>query len=1059
MAKIKINNLPEGFEVKNNKVVQIKRTGGSTGDQRDYGMVTVPNPRFNVYGESGDKDVKYSLSSVPREYANLEAEGGETVLTDLNNDGSFGLYNIKGPRHNAGGVPMYLPEQSFIYSDTKDLKFKPNELAEFGINSRKGMTPAKISNKYDLNKYYGAINDDFADDIKIKSAELMLNKNSIGLSKLAFAQEAKKNFEGGLPLAAYPYLVTKGENPFEFAQKIDEMNNQKMQQQMALKEMMDQIYGQTAQYGMEVNNLDIYQRGGQKKSDVDKKADSLLVEAYEGLNRISGINKANIPLLLAQMSVETGKFKSNAALKANNLGGIKYFGQSIATPSSVLAPASESNKGKRVPYAKYNSIDDFLVDYIRTVQKNDNIDLSKPIPYTTYAKKLKENGYYQAPESQYTDSLKGQLGYVSKKITFETDPSEVLAPKLKTQNNNLLPGFNPDPNVRNTFEGIQNSPNIPSWTTWGSDYDNIEDLTIAPEPPQNQQVPQWQTWGDSYDAIEDMNFQPQIRTQSVPLEQTPQWTQFGTGYQGWEDMNPAVAETVQTAFVEPTTDEVTVNQNNDLDGKLASANTQYQKLLEAFSSNDENFQDYLNTTYIDFVNDAKKRGIKNIPSKQDMIDYFLDFQKNNLMVKALAPDEERLNPDLDKGQSIGKRKNEKTQELFNRLKEQYPDIYEGYDVDEDVTKMNQLFYQTLAKNDKNNYLSLSQEGPEGEKNWEANPKISKTEGFYGNTTLNQFVDVDTNKLKPSESSELATNQQQQLVENKPRTVANLVPDVKVDREDPEFQFWLQDLLKTNAIAMRDREMFMPWQPSVERPRVDYVLEDPTREIAANIEAFNIGVQGAGAFGGPQALAARTAQGMGKTFAANANTLANVNSRNVGIINQGKALNAQLEEQSARENRQRLVKQYDDTQLVMNNYLNEKNFDREQYADALANMYTNAAYTYNMNTLYPNYNVDPSKGGVIDFYNPQQFKPTPQNDQGITRDDILRDIEELKFRDVNPTPELLNYLRGVKTPSKTSNKPEVDMMQGNFGFPFQPTARKGKEIKKYAVPFYSGKMGI
>jgi hypothetical protein len=1059
MAKIKINNLPEGFEVKNNKVVQIKRTGGSTGDQRDYGMVTVPNPRFNVYGESGDKDVKYSLSSVPREYANLEAEGGETVLTDLNNDGSFGLYNIKGPRHNAGGVPMYLPEQSFIYSDTKDLKFKPNELAEFGINSRKGMTPAKISNKYDLNKYYGAINDDFADDIKIKSAELMLNKNSIGLSKLAFAQEAKKNFEGGLPLAAYPYLVTKGENPFEFAQKIDEMNNQKMQQQMALKEMMDQIYGQTAQYGMETSNFDIYQRGGQKKSDENKKADSLLAEAYEGLNRISGINKANIPLLLAQMSVETGKFKSNAALKANNLGGIKYFGQSIATPSSVLAPASESNKGKRVPYAKYNSIDDFLVDYIRTVQKNDNIDLSKPIPYTTYAKKLKENGYYQAPESQYTDSLKGQLGYVSKKITFETDPSEVLAPKLKTQNNNLLPGFNPDPNVRNTFEGIQNSPNIPSWTTWGSDYDNIEDLTIAPEPPQNQQVPQWQTWGDSYDAIEDMNVQPQIRTQSVPLEQTPQWTQFGTGYQGWEDMNPAVAETVQTASVEPTTDEVTVNQNNDLDGKLASANTQYQKLLEAFSSNDENFQDYLNTTYIDFVNDAKKRGIKNIPSKQDMIDYFLDFQKNNLMVKALAPDEERLNPDLDKGQSIGKRKNEKTQELFNRLKEQYPDIYEGYDVDEDVTKMNQLFYQTLAKNDKNNYLSLSQEGPEGEKNWEPNPKISKTEGFYGNTTLNQFVDVDTNKLKPFESSELATNQQQQLVENKPRTVANLVPDVKVDREDPEFQFWLQDLLKTNAIAMRDREMFMPWQPSVERPRVDYVLEDPTREIAANIEAFNIGVQGAGAFGGPQALAARTAQGMGKTFAANANTLANVNSRNVGTINQGKALNAQLEEQSARENRQRLVKQYDDTQLVMSNYLNEKNFDREQYADALANMYTNAAYTYNMNTLYPNYNVDPSKGGVIDFYNPQQFKPTPQNDQGITRDDILRDIEELKFRDVNPTPELLNYLRGVKTPSKTSNKPEVDMMQGNFGFPFQPTARKGKEIKKYAVPFYSGKMGI
>ena len=1122
MAKIKINNLPEGFEVKNNKVVQIKRTGGSTGDQRDYGMVTVPNPRFNVYGESGDKDVKYSLSSVPREYANLEAEGGETVLTDLNNDGSFGLYNIKGPRHNAGGVPMYLPEQSFIYSDTKDLKFKPNELAEFGINSRKGMTPAKISNKYDLNKYYGAINDDFADDIKIKSAELMLNKNSIGLSKLAFAQEAKKNFEGGLPLAAYPYLVTKGENPFEFAQKIDEMNNQKMQQQMALKEMMDQIYGQTAQYGMEVNNIPMYQYGAevdylpmyQKAGETKQPSSTYLPKPYlDHLLKYEGGLSSNKNDSSARKGSTSKGYHTNRgvtysvynnlaksvlgknpsekdfenlseadALKIANHYVKTYDIDKIKNPAIASAMHSfywggmgENMKKRLKDTAKNNFNIDIEFKGLKltpeSIQKINQLPDAKANEF--FNSIVKDRREYYNTISNSEANIKGWNNRLDDFISLQKEgklktsstSSDKKPPVVNKQSFQEPPtqtsGWQDFGTPYNAIEDLTINPKVeaPQWQTWGSNYDNIEDLTIAPEPPQNQQVPQWQTWGDSYDAIEDMNVQPQIRTQSAPSEQTPQWTQFGTGYQGWEDMNPAVAETVQTASVEPTTDEVTVNQNNDLDGKLAFANTQYQKLLEAFSSNDENFQDYLNTTYIDFVNDAKKRGIKNIPSKQDMIDYFLDFQKNNLMVKALAPDEERLNPDLDKGQSIGKRKNEKTQELFNRLKEQYPDIYEGYDVDEDVTKMNQLFYQTLAKNDKNNYLSLSQEGPEGEKNWEPNPKISKTEGFYGNTTLNQFVDVDTNKLKPFESSELATNQQQQLVENKPRTVANLVPDVKVDREDPEFQFWLQDLLKTNAIAMRDREMFMPWQPSVERPRVDYVLEDPTREIAANIEAFNIGVQGAGAFGGPQALAARTAQGMGKTFAANANTLANVNSRNVGTINQGKALNAQLEEQSARENRQRLVKQYDDTQLVMNNYLNEKNFDREQYADALANMYTNAAYTYNMNTLYPNYNVDPSKGGVIDFYNPQQFKPTPQNDQGITRDDILRDIEELKFRDVNPTPELLNYLRGVKTPSKTSNKPEVDMMQGNFGFPFQPTARKGKEIKKYAVPFYSGKMGI
>ncbi len=68
-------------------------------------------------------DVRFSVNSVPRDEANVEAEGGETVLADLNSNGQFGLYNINGPRHSSGGVPMYLPEQSFIYSDTAALKF------------------------------------------------------------------------------------------------------------------------------------------------------------------------------------------------------------------------------------------------------------------------------------------------------------------------------------------------------------------------------------------------------------------------------------------------------------------------------------------------------------------------------------------------------------------------------------------------------------------------------------------------------------------------------------------------------------------------------------------------------------------------------------------------------------------------------------------------------------------------------------------------------------------------------------------------------------------------
>ena len=128
MKKIKINKLPKGFKLVDGKVVEDKlmRDGGDlrTGDQADYGLVTTPPNYFGdtTFNNSSDESVRYSLSSVPRDNANIEAEGGETVLTDLNDNGDFGLYNINGPRHSQGGVPMFLPEQSFIYSDTPKLK-------------------------------------------------------------------------------------------------------------------------------------------------------------------------------------------------------------------------------------------------------------------------------------------------------------------------------------------------------------------------------------------------------------------------------------------------------------------------------------------------------------------------------------------------------------------------------------------------------------------------------------------------------------------------------------------------------------------------------------------------------------------------------------------------------------------------------------------------------------------------------------------------------------------------------------------------------------------------
>ena len=234
MARIKINTLPAGFKLENGKIEEdqtMKDGGYVTGDQFDYGLVTTPQGYYSNtnFNDNLDENVRYSLSSVPKDKANIEAEGGETVLTDLTNDGRFGLYDIKGPRHSKGGVPMFLPEQSFIYSDTDKMKFTKDEMAEFGIESKNKKTPASLSKKYDLNKYYASIEDQFADDIQVKSAELMLNKNMNDLSKLAFVQESKKKFEDGVPLASHPYLIQQGVDPIEFTAQVEQITREQAQ--------------------------------------------------------------------------------------------------------------------------------------------------------------------------------------------------------------------------------------------------------------------------------------------------------------------------------------------------------------------------------------------------------------------------------------------------------------------------------------------------------------------------------------------------------------------------------------------------------------------------------------------------------------------------------------------------------------------------------------------------------------------------------------------------------------------------------------------------------------
>lgn len=198
--RVRITHLPiarTGYQVQGALVNDVPAMGGN-----DY----------NAYiGKKPKQDSKY-LTAVPRDEANLEAEDGETAFGDINGDGFPEHKIIKGKRHYEGGVPLNLPDGTFIFSDTKSMKISDCTILKMFSKpcGKQSYTPAELAKPYDINKYRTMLEDADSDEMTRKTAELMIKKYVIKLGALALAQESKKGFPQGIPEVAYPYMESVG---------------------------------------------------------------------------------------------------------------------------------------------------------------------------------------------------------------------------------------------------------------------------------------------------------------------------------------------------------------------------------------------------------------------------------------------------------------------------------------------------------------------------------------------------------------------------------------------------------------------------------------------------------------------------------------------------------------------------------------------------------------------------------------------------------------------------------------------------------------------------------
>lgn len=186
--------------------VRIKKSA-KPGDQQNFELVTGLETPLSQTGSPEGK-VKQTMGSIPREEANAEVEGGETVVGDINSDGYIEHFTFVGPGHDQGGIPVSLPQGSFVFSDSDKLKIKDKKLLRENFNySGKEATPAAVSKKFKLNDYVSVLRKGEGDEFNMNTAQIMIDTNTKKLAELSLVQEAMKGFPTGIPAIAESVLM------------------------------------------------------------------------------------------------------------------------------------------------------------------------------------------------------------------------------------------------------------------------------------------------------------------------------------------------------------------------------------------------------------------------------------------------------------------------------------------------------------------------------------------------------------------------------------------------------------------------------------------------------------------------------------------------------------------------------------------------------------------------------------------------------------------------------------------------------------------------------------
>ena len=948
-----------------------------------------------------------TLQPVDRADANLEAENGETAVLSLG--GLPAQFKIGGKRHSQGGTPLNLPDDSFIFSDTAKMKITDLSIqAQFGMVPKKsGYTPAAIAKKYDINKFRKVLADPNSEDIDRKTAEASIANCNIKLGKLALVQESMKGFPQGIPAIAMPYILANNIDPKSYlptegqAEQPDaDMGVARYGGNMVSQfNTVDSTPLLKAQTGLTKN----------KQTDVINKYDKENLSQWENISNKNDQNKSYWERVKQNNVIQRENSKSIDPRMTEALEKIipfygkdaEGFGDWIKTLS--LMPQNEINhlltgyyENPYTTYRRYNEEPKSAI--VKGLMKYGTDPLIVDLPYTLLQKGLAKSLPYGAKLAKYTaNKTKDAAVYASKKAT---ELYNKLSPELKAKiADKGLKGIQKIGQIA-AHDESENTP-----TNVNYPIPEIKKVKPAPSPvkpkPKTVTAPLKPT---IYPAQNEAQLQDSIRIAEANKQglynQNPNYQR-----------DPKTGHLVKQGVIQP------YFRNEVPQGTYMPEVPQY--LLDKLQK--KAYGGNMDLPKAQFGNNpleedpsllvGKPKTKKAAVVKASAYDTNPEYIAETARIAALKPDNTVSQEDYDKLQALAAKMNNQD---FGQETEDFQQAF--HDI-APLVAANIIAKHPTGKTALARKMGYSQFDIRGNKD------------KYNGPRTQQYL-AALQALKPKATAKTP----EKKAEEATKDAFERNPPKGFTYNNANAPWWLQDIIST-AGAVGDKASIVnqrPWQATPDFSLIENVKYDPTRELAANAEQANIANQAAMYFTDPRQLAAQQAATQGLAGKNAADIMGRYNSLNVGLANQTNAQNTAIKNQASATKAGLATSLYDKNIAANDNF----NIARKQATQNIRNSYinaiTNRANTANLNTMNPNYAVNPTTG--MTYFRPSgEFLAT--NAAGNKYAEAVRLAKEMAPGDPALQAQVLKDI--------LSNGQD----QNNTGYP-----------SRYAIPGYQGQNG-